>query len=130
MTNDVAGWPRLFSEYASAEILQRQGDTVTFRLTMHPDKDGNAWSWVSERTADPGTHTVRAHRVETGNFEYMNIYWEYEPVDGGTRMRWVQDFHMRPEVPVDDETMTANLNRNTRVQLDRIKRLVEEADQR
>jgi aromatase len=127
MTNDVAGWPELFSEYASAEILHRDGETVRFRLTMHPDKDGNAWSWVSERTADPATRTVRARRVETGNFEYMNIYWEYEPTDAGTRMRWVQDFHMKPQAPVDDETMTGTINRNSRIQLDRIKTLVERA---
>jgi aromatase len=73
VTNDVASWPGLFSEYAEAVILERRGDTVRFRLTMHPDENGKVWSWVSERTADPKTHTVRAHRVETGPFRYMNI---------------------------------------------------------
>src|SRR6266542_4008133 len=89
MTNDVASWPQLFSEYAAADILGRDGDTVTFRLTMHPDEDGTVWSWVSKRTPDPVTREVRAERVETGPFEYMKIYWQYEEVDGGVRMRWV-----------------------------------------
>ncbi|MFB9235132.1 SRPBCC family protein [Plantactinospora siamensis] len=127
LTNDVAGWPSLFSEYAAAEILDRRGDTVVFRLTMHPDEEGRVWSWVSERTPDPVARTVRAHRVETGPFEYMNIFWEYTPVEGGVRMRWVQDFHMKPQAPTDDPGMTEHLNRNTRVQMDRIKGLVEAA---
>ena len=59
MTNDIDNWPRLFSEYASVDVLERDGDRVTFRLTMHPDKDGKVWSWVSERVADPTTRTVR-----------------------------------------------------------------------
>jgi aromatase len=127
MTNDVASWPQLFSEYAAAEIISRHDETITFRLTMHPDKNGIAWSWVSERTPDPVKREVRAHRVETGPFEYMNIYWAYSEAADGVRMRWVQDFHMKPQAPADDAGMTENLNRNTVIQMTRIKNLVEEA---
>lgn len=127
MTNDVASWPQLYSEYSAAEIIDRSGETVTFRLTMHPDEDGKVWSWVSERTADPAKREVRAHRIETGPFEYMNIYWEYREVADGVSMRWVQDFHMKPQAPADDDGMTAYLNRNTTIQMNRIKKLVEEA---
>ncbi|MGH3921972.1 MAG: SRPBCC family protein [Pseudonocardiaceae bacterium] len=127
MTNDVASWPQLFSEYAATEILERGDGTITFRLTMHPDEEGKIWSWVSERTADPVQREVHAHRIETGPFEYMNIYWEYRDVAEGVQMRWVQDFHMKPQAPADDDTMTAHLNRNTAIQMDRIKGLVEEA---
>jgi ribosome-associated toxin RatA of RatAB toxin-antitoxin module len=130
MTNDVESWPQLFSEYSEATILDQRGDTVQFRLTLHPDENGKSWSWVSERTPDPRTRTVRAHRVETGVFEYMNIRWEYEQVDGGVRMRWIQDFQMKPDAPLDDAGMTDRLNRNTAVQMDRIKKLVEEAGRR
>ncbi|GLW63953.1 hypothetical protein Arub01_21970 [Actinomadura rubrobrunea] len=130
MTNDVESWPRLFSEYAAAEILERDGDTIRFRLTLHPDENGTVCSWVSERTPDPATRTVRARRIETGVFQYMNLYWEYEEVDGGVRMRWTQDFAMKPQAPLDDEAMTARLNRNTAVQMQRIKRIVEEAAER
>ncbi|MEV5708034.1 SDR family oxidoreductase [Actinoallomurus sp. NPDC052274] len=127
MTNDIENWPRLFSEYSEAEILERDGDTIRFRLALHPDENGTVWSWVSERTPDPKTRTVRSHRVETGVFEYMKIHWEYEQVAGGVRMRWVQDFHMKPGAPLDDAGMTERLNRNTAIQMERIKRLVEEA---
>ncbi|MFG2503277.1 SRPBCC family protein [Streptomyces sp. NPDC048441] len=128
MTNDVPNWPDLFSEYASAEVLEQDGDTVVFRLTMHPDDDGNVWSWVSKRTSDAKTRTVNAERVETGPFDFMKIYWEYTEEPGGAvRMRWVQDFHMKPAAPVDDEGMTAHLNRNTLVQMALIKEKVESA---
>jgi aromatase len=128
MTNDVASWPELFSEYASAQILERDGDTVRFRLTMHPDEQGRVWSWVSERTCDAASRTARAHRVETGPFEYMYIYWEYTLVDPDrVKMRWVQDFQMKPGAPADDETMARHINANSVVQMERIKGLVERA---
>jgi aromatase len=128
ITNDVPNWPDLFSEYASAEVLERDGETVVFRLTMHPDEDGNVWSWVSRRTSDPQTRSVRAERVETGPFEYMKIFWEYaEEPGGGVRMSWVQDFHMKPQAPATDEAMTDHLNRNTKIQMALIKEKVEAA---
>jgi aromatase len=125
-TNDVAAWPALFSEYAGAEILATAGNTVAFRLTMHPDENGKVWSWVSERTADPGTGTVRARRVETGPFEFMHIFWAYREVEGGVEMRWRQEFAMKPGAPVDTATMTAHINVNSMVQLALIRGRVEE----
>jgi aromatase len=125
VTNDVENWPNLFTEYAEATILERKDHTVRFRLTMHPDKDGKIWSWVSERTTDPKTHSVKAHRVETGPFDFMNIEWYYEPVEGGTKMRWVQEFHMKPTAPVDDDWMENNINKNTKVQMAVIKEKIE-----
>ncbi|WP_131744861.1 SRPBCC family protein [Frankia sp. Cppng1_Ct_nod] len=126
-TNDLEGWPGLFTEYASVEILEHLGQTFRFRLTMHPDPDGKVWSWVSERTLDPDKYRVEARRVEPGPFEYMNIEWTYEPEGTGTRMRWVQDFHMRPDAPVDDEWMTNNINNNTRREMGVIRDKVERA---
>ena len=127
MTNDVEHWPTLFSEYQAADILSRRGNRVTFRLTMHPDEQGRQWSWVSERTADPVARTVRSQRIETGVFEFMHIYWEYTDVDGGVRMRWVQDFHLKPDAPIDDAAMTERMNANTAVQLKLIKQKIETA---
>ena len=92
---------------------------------MHPDENGKVWSWISQRTADQATHTVRAHRVETGPFEYMNIEWRYEAVNGGVRMEWLQDFHMKPQAPLDDGQMTDRINNNSRVQMSVIKEKIE-----
>jgi aromatase len=130
MTNDVEEWPNLFTEYRAAEILSRDGDTVRFRLTMHPDADGTVWSWVSERTTHRDTYHVVARRVEPGPFEYMNIEWFYTPEGNGTRMRWVQDFRMRPSAPIDDRGMTDRINTNSRVQMSVIREKVEEEARR
>jgi aromatase len=125
---DIEGWPSLFSEYAQAEVLEQEGDTVRFRLTTHPDPDydGKVWSWVSERVADPGAHRSKSRRIETGPFEYMNIEWFFEEADGGTRMRWVQDFTMKPEAPADDEQAEQYMNKNTKEQMRVIKERLEQ----
>ncbi|ONI77888.1 polyketide cyclase [Actinosynnema sp. ALI-1.44] len=117
MTNDIESWPTLFSEYSDATILEHGDDgTTLFRLTLHPDADGTVWSWVSARKPDERTRTVRSQRVETGPFKYMWIFWEYLQTDAGVRMRWVQDFEMKPGLPVDDAAMRERLDRNTPVQ--------------
>ncbi len=125
--NDIERWPELFSEYASAEILERDGNTVRFRLTTHPDAEngGQVWSWVSTRTADPATHTSKAQRVETGPFKYMHIDWSFTAVPGGTQMCWVQEFSMKPDAPADDAGAADYINRNSRIQMAVIKERVE-----
>lgn len=127
MTNDVPNWPDLFTEYASAEVLERDGNTIRFRLTMHPDENGRVNTWVSERTSDPATRTVRAHRIETGPFDFMNIFWAYREVDGGVEMRWEQEFHVKDEMPFDDDAMAAHLLKNSAIQMAAIKERIEKA---
>lgn len=126
ITNDVAGWPDLFTEYAKAEILTDDDTGITFRLTMHPDENGQEWSWVSRRVPDRETWSVQAERVEPGPFRFMNIRWTYEAeAPDRTRMRWVQDFAMRPDAPVDDAQMTDRMNANTAIQMAVVKANVE-----
>lgn len=118
LTNDVGNWPNLFTEYASVEILEnRDNSYFLFRLAMHPDANGTVWSWVSERTLDPIAHRVSARRVEPGPFEFMNIEWTYQNTAGGTIMRWVQDFRMRPTAPVDTAAMTRRIDANSKIQM-------------
>ena len=127
MTNDLPTWPELFTEYAEVEILESTDTYFKFRLTMHPDDNGKVWSWVSERTLDPAAREVKARRVEPGPFEFMDIRWTYAPEGSGTRMRWIQDFRMRPEAPIDTEGMTERINGNSKIQMAVIKEKVEAA---
>jgi aromatase len=124
---DIESWPSLFSEYAKAEVLEEEGNNVKFRLTTHPDPEyeNQVWSWVSEREADPESYSSKSRRIETGPFEYMTIEWEFEELEDGTRMRWVQDFSMKPEAPADDETAQDYMNRNTKEQMGVIKEKLE-----
>lgn len=130
LTNDVRTWPDLFTEYESVEVLHEQDNTVRFRLTMKPDDDGSVWSWVSERTSDKDAWSVAAHRVETGPFVYMRIFWDYLEENGGTRMRWRQEFEAKPDAPFDDASITKRINDNTRIQMAVIKQKVELAANR
>lgn len=127
MTNDVPSWTELFSEYSEATILERSGETVRFRLSTHPDADGNVYSWVSERTPDPATRTVTARRIEPGIFTSMVLSWSYREVEGGVEMRWVQDFGVRPDAPADLAGATAYIDRNSVLQMARIAGIVEAA---
>jgi aromatase len=124
---DIPGWPNLFSEYAKAEVREEEGNRVVFRLTTHPDPeyDGQVWSWTSERIADAARHSSKSRRIETGPFEYMNIEWYFEATDGGTKMRWVQDFSMKPSAPADDEHAEQYMNKNTKEQMKVIKERLE-----
>jgi aromatase len=94
---------------------------------MHPDPNGNKWSWVSERVMDPAARTVRARRIELGWFHEMNIYWDYREVDGGVQMNWVQDFRMRADSPVSLEQMTTRISTNSPIQMAAIKAKIESA---
>ncbi len=125
---DIETWPQLFSEYAKAEVIERDGDRVVFRLTTHPDPeyDGQVWSWTSERVADPASRSSKSKRIETGPFQYMNIEWYFEDADGATRMRWVQDFSMKPEAPANDEQAQEYMNKNTKEQMQVIKERLEQ----
>ena len=124
---DIESWPDLFSEYAKAEVIEEDGDTVKFRLTTHPDPeyDGQVWSWVSQRVADPGNWQSKSTRIETGPFEFMDIEWYFEEEGDGTKMRWVQDFSMKPDAPADDETAENYMNKNTKEQMAIIKEKLE-----
>ena len=126
VTNDVANWPSLYSEYAAAEVLEQTPERIVFRLTTVPDEHDRTWSWVSERRPDRATRTVRAKRIEPGPFEHMDIFWSYAERHGGTEMLWRQHFHLRDDAPLDDEAMRARIDANTRVQMDLIKKRLEQ----
>ena len=73
-------------EYAKAEVLERKGNEITFRLT---DEDGK--SWVSRRWLDKEHRYAVASRHEPMfPFIYMKIVWFYVEVPEGVKMIWVQ----------------------------------------
>ena len=124
---DVEDWPNLFSEYANAEVVERDGDRIVFRLTTHPDPDagGQVWSWTSERVADPASHSSKSRRIETGPFEYMEIAWFFTETPAGTHMRWTQDFTMKAGAQWTDQQVEDNMNKNTKIQQQVIKERLE-----
>ena len=127
MTNDLPSWPDLFTEYSEVEVLRSTTRLSASGSRCTRTRAGGSWSWVSERTLDEATHEVVARRLEPGPFEFMNIQWTYTPEGEGTRMRWVQDFRMRPEAPIDTEGMTDRIDANSKIQMAVIRDKVEAA---
>ena len=125
--NRLEQWPVLFAgEYERVEVLGTEADRVTFRITTKPQENGQSYSWVSERVLDREHHRVVARRLETGPFLYMHIYHEFEECPEGTRVRWVQDFEMRPQAPFTDSQMASRINAGSEGNLRRHKQVIEE----
>jgi aromatase len=125
--NNLAQWPVLFAgEYERVDVLDSPADRVIFRITMKPQEDGRRYSWVSERVPDPGRRQVVARRIETGPFLYMHIVHAFSEHGAGTRVRWVQDFEMRPGAPFTDEQMAARINHGSEQNLRRHKQVIEQ----
>ena len=125
MTNDLGSWTEFFPKYASVEVLEREGDTVRFRITKFPDDQGRVWSWVSERVMDRARGEVRARRVETGAFEFINLHWTYEEVPSGILMTWRNEFTMKADSPLSDEQITDNITREAPIEMGLIKDKIE-----
>jgi aromatase len=99
ISNNIERWTELFGdEYVSAEVLSREGNEITFKLTDDENK-----SWVSKRWLHPEQKFAYASRHEPMfPFKFMKIIWLYEegecPENGkGTLMTWIQDFVMDPK---------------------------------
>jgi aromatase len=93
VSNHIERWTELFGkEYASADVLERKGNEITFRLT---DEDGK--SWVSKRWLFKELKMAYAQRWEPlFPFKYMKIVWYYFETPEGIKMTWIQDFEMDP----------------------------------
>ena len=120
-TNDIERWPELFIEYTDAKILTREGDKITFQLT---NKEGK--SWRSSRTLDKKGMKCTAKREEPMfPFKRMELLWTYVPKDGGVEMTWEQDFEMDEKAPVDNDTAAVRINEHSKVNMQRIKEIIE-----
>lgn len=91
ISNKIERWTELFGkEYASADVLERKGNEITFRLTDEDKK-----SWVSKRWLFKEQRFAYASRHEPMfPFRYMKIIWLYNETPEGTEMIWMQDFAM------------------------------------
>jgi aromatase len=91
ISNKIERWTELFGdEYVKAEVLERKGNEITFRLTDDENK-----SWVSKRWLYKDLKFAYASRHEPMfPFKYMKIVWFYNETPEGIEMIWIQDFQM------------------------------------
>ena len=94
ISNKIERWTELFGkEYVKAEVIERKGNEITFRLTDDENKN-----WVSKRWLDKEHRFAVASRHEPMfPFKFMKIVWFYIETPDGVEMIWIQDFEMDPK---------------------------------
>lgn len=91
---DVERWPDILPHYRWVRFHEKQGFAHgvvemaawrSFGILKYP-----TW-WVSEMSNDESVPIVRYRHVG-GITRGMDVRWEFEPVDGGTRIRIVHEW--------------------------------------
>ncbi|MCA9394617.1 MAG: polyketide cyclase [Candidatus Omnitrophica bacterium] len=124
ISNHIERWTELFGdEYVSAEVLSREGNEITFRLTNNDGK-----SWVSKRWLHPEQRYAIASRYDPMfPFKYMKIIWLYHETDDGTLMTWIQDFDMDPGfTKFTGEQIAGFINEHSQHNLKIFKKVIEQ----
>lgn len=124
ISNDIPRWTELFgSEYKKAEMVNREGNKITFRLTDDEDK-----SWVSWRLLFKDKFFAYAERQEPKfPFEFMKIIWLYTPKAEGIELAWIQHFKMDKSAKFSDEQVEGFINKHSKENLLIFKKVIEAA---
>jgi aromatase len=122
ISNDIPRWTELFgSEYKKAEVISKEGDKITFRLTDDEDK-----SWISWRLLFKDEYFAYAERFEPKfPFKYMKIIWLYTLRPEGVELTWIQHFQMDEKTKFNDEQVEGFINKHSKDNLLIFKRLIE-----
>lgn len=122
ISNDIPRWTELFgSEYKKAEVISKEGDKITFRLTDDEDK-----SWVSWRLLFKDKYFAYAERLEPKfPFKYMKIIWLYTLKPEGVELTWIQHFEMDEKAKFNDEQVEGFINKHSKENLLIFKRVIE-----
>ncbi len=126
ISNEIPRWTELFGgEYQKAEVVKKEGNKITFRLT---DDEGK--SWQSWRLLFKDTYFAYAEREEPKfPFKYMKIIWLYTPKPEGIELVWIQHFEMDGKAKFNDEQVEGFINKHSKENLEIFKQVIEkEAD--
>ena len=83
----------------------RGRNSIVFHVVTPPDAKGRRWSYNVERVTDRPRQVAYARRWGNPAFLYSYAFWEYAVVAGGTEIRCVTDFEMRPGMATSDSDM-------------------------
>jgi len=122
ISNDIPRWTELFgTEYKKAEVVKKEANKITFRLTDEDDK-----SWQSWRLLFKDKYFTYAEREDPKfPFEYMKIVWVYTPKPEGVEMTWIQHFHMAKEAKFNDAQVEGFINEGSQQNLKIFKSIIE-----
>lgn len=127
ISNDIPRWTELFgTEYKKAEVVKKEANKITFRLTDDEDK-----SWVSWRLLFKDNYFAYAERQEPKfPFKYMKIIWLYTPKPSGIELTWIQHFEMDDKAKFTDEQVEGFINKHSKENLKIFKEVIEREAQK
>lgn len=122
ISNDIPRWTELFgAEYKKAEVVKKEANKITFRLTDEDDK-----SWQSWRLLFKDKYFAYAEReAPKFPFKYMKIVWLYIPNPDGIEMTWIQHFEMDEKAKFNDSQVELFINEGSRNNLKIFKQIIE-----
>lgn len=122
ISNDIPRWTELFGgEYTKAEVLKKEGNKITFRLT---DDEGK--SWQSFRLLSKDNYFAYAERENPKfPFKFMKIIWLYTQKAGGIEMTWIQHFQMDEKAAFNDTQVEGFINKHSLDNLKLFKEIIE-----
>jgi len=136
ISNDITRWTELFGgEYKKSEVVQREGNKITFKLT-----DDENRCWQSWRLLFKDNYFAYAEREEPKfPFKFMKIIWLYIPrpdgmaLDKGSKtthfchveMTWIQHFEMDDKAKFNDIQVEGFINKHSKDNLKIFKEVIE-----
>ena len=123
ISNDIPRWTELFGgEYKKAEVVKKEGNKITFRLT---DDEGK--SWQSWRLLFKDKYFTYAEREEPKfPFKYMKIVWLYTAkAEKSIELTWIQHFEMDEKAKFNDEQVEGFINKHSKENLKIFKEVIE-----
>ncbi|MDD2752424.1 MAG: SRPBCC family protein [Candidatus Omnitrophica bacterium] len=122
ISNDIERWTELFGkEYKKAEIVKKEDNKITFRLTDEDDK-----SWQSWKLLFKDQHFTYAEREDPKfPFKYMKLVWLYTEKPEGVEMSWIQHFEMDEKAKFNDQKVEGFINEGSKTNLKIFKEIIE-----
>ncbi|MDP2940359.1 MAG: SRPBCC family protein [Candidatus Omnitrophota bacterium] len=122
ISNDINRWKELFDEYKESEIIKREENKITFKLT---NQEGQ--SWQSWRLLFKDKKYCYAEREEPKfPFKYMKLVWLYREIaPNTTEMTWIQHFTMDEKAKFNDSQVEGFINKHSQDNLNRMKEIIE-----
>ncbi len=122
ISNDIPRWTELFgAEYKKAEVVKKESNKITFRLTDEDDK-----TWQSWRLLFKDKFFTYSEREEPKfPFNYMKIVWLYTQKPEGVEMTWIQHFSMDEKFKFNDTQIEGFINEGSQHNLKIFKEIIE-----
>ena len=81
--SDTERWPKYLPHYRYVHVLERAGERRVVEMAAR--RSGIPVRWRAEQTNDPLTPSI-AFRHLGGWTKGMDVVWNFDPVEGGTRV--------------------------------------------